>query len=286
MKKKIAILVSENRFKDPFIDDILLKNELESRGFEADIIYWDCGKYDFASVDLAIIRSCWDYYNKIDDFLERMKLISQQTLLVNSYETVLKYCNKTYLNDLKDKGIPIIDSEFLTSSEGLKTALSKIKTNQIIIKPTISASGMNIYKIERDHQSLHSIVDKINKKSEVMLQPFMETINSIGEKSTIIIDNEVVLTMKKKPAAGEFLVHKSYGGSSTIDQVDAKDLDFINKIIVNLPDNTAYVRIDYMFNDDNQPLLSELELIEPCLYLYQNPKGLKYLSDYITNALQ
>ncbi len=68
-RKKIAILVSGEYKKQPTKDDLLLQNELQNRGYLADITVWSDTSTDFSEYDLAIIRSCWDYDSRLTEFL-------------------------------------------------------------------------------------------------------------------------------------------------------------------------------------------------------------------------
>ncbi|MCH4891026.1 hypothetical protein EZV73_25840 [Acidaminobacter sp. JC074] len=284
MKKRITILVSEYYRINQHVDDLTLKKALLKENYYVDIINWDNKEYDFEKSDLVIIRSCWDYDQRVDEFLETMQGISSKTKLINPLSTIIENSSKLYLHDLSIKGIPIVQTEFLFSPNDIASALDNISTEMVILKPTVSASGRNTFRFSKDDPDLIMYSSRILEESSAMLQPYIDSIETSGEKSTVVINNEIVFTMNKIPAEGNFLVHTHHGGQYIPDKVDASDMAFIQKIISNLPDETAYVRIDYLHKENN-PLLLELEMIEPNLYLHKNPIGLSHLVNYIKQAL-
>lgn len=285
MNKTCVILVSDYYCKKPHQDDVLLKQTLESLNISTDIVAWDDPSYDFASTQCAIIRSCWDYDQRIDEFLNQMKRISEKTTLINPYETIKNNSDKSYLKSYSNQGIPIVETFYLKNFYELPDILNKIPSETIIIKPAISASGRNTHRLSKTDTGIEQIVQNILQHSTVLIQPFYDTVQTIGEKSTVVINNEVVFTMRKVPQSGHFLVHTHMGGTYIPDEVSKKDESFINDVIKHLPKKTAYVRIDYLFDKDDQAKLLELELIEPNLYLHNNPKGLKLLCDYVLETI-
>lgn len=276
---KIAILVSKAYLKEPYIDDLTLKTALESRGHQVHLVNWDNGTYDFVQDDFAIIRSCWDYDEQVDVFIKKIENISSKTRLVNPFETIKKNSNKIYLENLKLLGIPIVDSVFIHSLAALEDGLAQITSDQIILKPTVSASGKNTHLLKKSDPDLYMLAASLLTKSSILLQPYLSSIETEGERSTVVINNNIAFTMLKRPAPGQYLVHNHKGGTYTPDQVLEKDMPFIEKVISHLPLNTAYVRIDYLY-EKGEPRLLELEMIEPNLYLHQNPKSVEFLCDY------
>ena len=277
---KIAILVSKKYYEENYIDDIILKQALESRGHNVIIMNWDNTQYDFSENDCAIIRSCWDYDQRVEEFLIYLENISKETQLINSFSILKENCSKTYLLRLKSIGIPIVESRFIHNLDDLNKSLASLKDDILILKPTISASGRNTHRLRRSDPNLRTLAIDLLKNGSIMIQPYLSSVESLGERSTVVINNNIVFTMLKKPAPGKFLVHNHNGGTYSPDNLQENDKAFIQNIISKLPDKTAYVRIDYLY-DKGEAKLLELELIEPNLYLHQNPKGVRHLCDYI-----
>ena len=76
--------------------------------------------------------------------------------------------------------------------------------------------------------------------------------------------------LDKVPVAGEFRVQEEHGGIITGIQVDATSLAVADRIVALIYPQPLYARID-LVRDQGRPLLMELELVEPSLYLRTDP---------------
>lgn len=276
----VGILVSEKYYKNPYEDDLLLRESLEKKGYKCQIIRWDNNDINYKEIKLVIIRSCWDYQNRVDEFLEKMKKISRETLLLNPYSLVLENSDKKYLKKLKEKNIPIVETTFIDRNFDLKKL--NIRGKKVVIKPTISASGKDTYLCDKENiGQIREVINKIPEGKLLMIQPYMDSIEEKGERSTVIIDGKAVFTMKKTPEKGNFLVHKHFGGTYTPLEINKAEKEFVYKVWSNLDEKPLYARVDYLYDGSDRLLLLELELIEPNLYLSQNKDGLDLLVDRI-----
>ena len=66
--KKITIASYTPYFKD--VDDRILKKYLVNEGADVEIASWDDKNYDWQSRDLIIIRSTWDYHERLDEYIK------------------------------------------------------------------------------------------------------------------------------------------------------------------------------------------------------------------------
>ncbi len=282
----IAILVSQKYADHPYEDDLVLKGALEDSGYGTEIVAWDSDDFDFSLARVAIIRSCWDYDQRIDEFLEKMQTIAQKTVLVNDIKTVIHNYRKEYLLELNQMGIEIVPTQFVRKMEEIETALELIQSDEIIIKPAISASGKNTFKVhKKDIKRCYSKVQEILQKTSVMIQEYFRSIETCGEKSVVVINGEITYTMLKKPRQNGFLVHIHHGGTYVPDRVEKDETEFIHKVTNTFDQLPAYMRIDLLRDSANNLALLELELIEPNLYLSKNKRGLELLTTYLRSRL-
>ncbi|MBN4069612.1 MAG: hypothetical protein COA82_13450 [Alkaliphilus sp.] len=158
---------------------------------------------------------------------------------------------------------------------------------QVVIKPVSSASGRDTYLIDIDDEKV--IVKRagdILKKKDVMIQPYINTIETLGEKSTVVVDGVPVYTMLKKPKDGSFLVHEHHGGTYTKTQISVVEKAFVEQIISTFAEKPVYMRVDYLFDQNGAPMLLELELIEPNLYLSKSELVLAKLTQRLIEILR
>lgn len=279
---KIAILVSEKYYDQPTHDDLLLKEKLDEKGATARLVQWDDASIDYENFDKAIIRSCWDYHLKADLFVSTMHEVSKKCQLINNFDLIVENTNKTYLQKFYNKGIEIVPTHYIHSLSELESLALPFDANEYIVKPAISSSGNNTFKVSCD-----DIIGKARDLLDfgsVLIQPFIRSVQDIGERSTVVIDGCATFTMKKTPSQGGFLVHTHHGGSYIEVDTRSEDALWLEKVIKGLPVMPAYARVDYLYSELGSPLLLELELIEPNLYLSQNRAGLERLVNFIIKA--
>ncbi len=285
-KTDLVILVSSKYKKRNHADDLALKFALSEKGYIVEIAAWDDTIYDFGKSKLAIIRSCWDYDKRVDEFLERMRLISKQCILLNSFDMITKNSNKRYLSDIELKGITIVPAQFIDDIKQLDKAIEQFDTDKLIIKPVTSASGRDTYCVERKNGRLiNKRVKGILIEKSVMIQPYIQTIETKGEKSTVVIDGEPLFTMLKKPAKKNFLVHEHYGGTYIEDDMTFEEKVFVKGVVATFNEPPLYMRIDYLFTETGTPMLLELELIEPNLYLSKNKLVLEKITEKLVKII-
>lgn len=277
-KKKIAILVERKSCHLlTHIDDILLNKTFKKMGHDSKLVFWDDDTVDFSQYDGVIIRSCWDYDKRLSEFLNKMLDISKKTTLFNSYEMISVNTDKRYLLDLQKKGIPIIPTIIVENLEDIKIPDF---WNQVIVKPTVSASGRDtsLHNINNRQDIIASCKAIIEKGKTVMLQQYQKSVEHYGERSSVIIAGEVTFTMKKIPKSGGFLVHTHHGGKYIPIDVTEKEKQFLNLLVNKLEETPLYMRVDYLRGEDENIYLLELEQIEPNLYLNKNKRGLELLT--------
>lgn len=147
-KTDVAILVSKHYALNHHKYDIALKFELGERGYKAQIVAWDDDFFDFEKTKVAVIRSCWDYDQRVDEFHRKMLDISKKTQLVNDINTILHNSSKFYLKDLQEKGIHIIPTDFIRSERDIDVVIDTFDAeNQSEQSESLSGSVVNVKKI-------------------------------------------------------------------------------------------------------------------------------------------
>jgi glutathione synthase/RimK-type ligase-like ATP-grasp enzyme len=95
----------------------------------------------------------------------------------------------------------------------------------------------------------------------------------IGGKSTHAV--------KKIAKKGDFRVQDDHGGTVEKYEATFEEIKFAEECIENCPFSPIYARVDIVYDNNNQPSLSELELIEPELWFRNNPNSAEILSKEI-----
>ena len=115
----------------------------------------------------------------------------------------------------------------------------------------------------------------------MLFQEFLTNITTEGEISLIMIVGKYTHAVKKIAKKGDFRVQDDHGGSVEEYNATKAEIDFAEKCIKNCPYFPIYARVDIVYDNNNLPSLSELELIEPELWFRNYPKAAKYLAEGI-----
>lgn len=270
-KKKSVAILSSKKWQNKVTDDILLKQELIKSNFNATIIAWD-ETNDYSKYDTVIIRSIWGYEEDIEKFEKFLDTLTKNNIIILNSISIMKnnyYKEKQF--ELLDKyDIPHIKTVFIPKNT--KDIISLVKENiegEMIIKPSISASGKNTYLLNSNSKrkniiSLNDVnlkFEEINKTTSLMLQPFIKEIDD-GEISLIYIDGKFSHAIKRFPS-----VFNENKGITYFADVPKNLLALGNRILeIKEYQGSLYERIDVV-KKDNEYIVMELELVEPALFI-------------------
>jgi glutathione synthase/RimK-type ligase-like ATP-grasp enzyme len=272
---RIALVTCEAK-PEGTTDDRILLSALKAAGHEAKFEIWSDAGAHWNNYSCALLRSPWDYYLRLPEFLKWAAATSGKTKLLNSLETVRENATKDYLLDLEQRGLPIVPSFIAENRHVAETAAQKmLQKSPIIVKPTVSGSSYLTFLV-RSQDEIESAVRKVLTHSEVLLQPFIESITTEGEISLIYFrcgsEWKYSHSVLKTAAPRDFRVQTDFNGKVEAFEPTKKIFALAEKILSQLSSADSYVRIDLVDWKTN-PKIGELELIEPALFFGFSPKG-------------
>lgn len=286
--KKITIASYTPYLKD--VDDAILKKYLINEGADVEIVSWDNKDYDWSSRDLVIIRSTWDYHERLEEYIEWLNYLKENNIKVYNDIDIVK--NNIYKDRqiafLKENNIKIMDCEVFSRSglNGMKkpedTLIETIKKyfpnhvdeSLFVLKPSVSARSNNTYLVdpfginedsdahiyEKSDEIFNELLDKFTDRG-IILQVFARGIQN-GEYGMVFLNGVLVQSVVKKPG-------KIYGKKEKEAlNVVPKELEkFAYDIVKKLPlDKVLIARVDAVMESDGATLM-ELELAEPNIYI-------------------
>lgn len=276
--KKCAFLSMDN-LNEFEVYDHLLFEPLKKLGWHAEEVSWRNDEVDWNDYDAVIIRSPWDYQKNPQAFLNVLTEIEQsEALLENSLDIVKWNIDKTYLRDLESNGIEIVPSRWFQtfSTDLFPGVFSELSSDEIVIKPTISAGADDTFRI---HQSNYGIfIDDLRavfNDRPFLVQPFMDNITKEGEFSVFFFGDTYSHTILKTPKTNDFRVQEEHGGRLTLVEPEEDLLDVAHNMHSMINPEPLYTRADYVRTSKNTFALMELELIEPSLYFNMDPESPK-----------
>ncbi len=258
----IATSVSDDVNLDPDAD--LLLDALAAVELDGSMCVWNDPSVDWNTFDLTVIRSTWDYTRDRAAFLTWARGIER---LHNPYPIIEYSTDKHYLQDLAARGHRIVPTTF--SDVG---AAPTLPDGGFVVKPTVGAGSIDADRYgPGEHERARTHVAALHGDGrDVMIQPYVASIDEVGERALVFIDGAFSHAMTK----GAML-------NTAADDRDALFRREQMSVAVGEPDAVAfaqavmdedpfrgllYGRVDVVRVDDGWAIM-ELELVEPSLFL-------------------
>lgn len=265
MMKKICIL-SSKKYAGKILEDILLMRGLEKE-YKCDIIAWEDLTNDLIDEYCAfIVKSVWGYHRSYNSFLKLMiNIKKKKKYIFNSYECIVENIFKhNQIKFFETNNIPHVPTIFWNKNMKIDIEHWMFTEKSFVIKPSVSASGENTMKFEKDDfKKIDEIYEMIlkDKNQKLLIQPYIETVKN-GEYSCIVINNEFQYAMSR--TTGIFTTKKEVKHLKKVPENMKNIVDNIIDIIK--PFETLFYRIDFFKYNDNY-VINELEMVDPDLFI-------------------
>ena len=298
MKEFDVVLLTDSRYVnpkkiDPYIENVLNEDGLVIQGLEKLNLRtikkdWNDSNFNWSSTQSAIFRSTWNYFDQFSNFRNWLDLVKDQCYLINPYEQINWNLDKHYLLDLQKQDLPIVESIFVSKKTKLNLeTISKNKNwKEIVVKPTISGAARHTYLLKKDE--IKNFQDKwlsLTNNEDFMVQEFQKNILNSGEIAVMLFGGEYSHSVLKKAKKGDFRVQDDFGGSVEKINPSLEIIELAEKTVKSLKTTPLYARVDIIFDNDNNPVISELELIEPELWFRFKEESAYKLAEFVKNFL-
>lgn len=289
---KLALLTCRD-LPDWEVDDRFFHTALDEAGVEWSILPWD-SEVEWSSFDLVLVRTTWDYVARREVFTSTLRHIASQSRLLNPFEIIEWNLEKTYLLDLEQLGIPIAPTVWITDGISLQDVLAQKKWDKAFLKPVVGASAVNTRRFTREaaEDAQRWLEDLLKQGERMMLQPYLNSVETEGEYSTIFFGQRLSHCVQKIPVSGDYRVQDDYGASDQ--RVDPEAfpelLRLANQtmaVIHSRFDGLLVARLDFLRLSTGAFVINEVELIEPSLFFRHSPiEGGKILVEELLSAFK
>lgn len=280
-------------------ESILLLRELAKRGIKTSIQNWDDQSVYWRKADLVINRTTSSYLFNPRKYLEWAKKVEKTTTLWNSSRVLEWNHHKRYVIKLQKAGIRVPETILIpqNTEKSIHKHLENIQWEPFILKPCIGAGSCGLKQFTKQSPDLESHFHTLNRDgfsqkfvfgtltypaSDTLVQPYLSEIEEYGEASLIYFGGEYSHGVLKKPKQGDFRAHPIWGAD--VMRYDASgdevNLGYSGLGVVGYP--TEYARID-MIPKPSDPIIIEIELIEPLLFFDLFPETVKTYAEHIEN---
>jgi glutathione synthase/RimK-type ligase-like ATP-grasp enzyme len=267
----------------PAVENELLVDALRDRGVSAVVEPW--GSPAAADARLVVVRTTWDYTDHVVDFLAWVHTTAATTLVVNPAEVVVWNHHKSYLLDLAYAAVPVLPTALVAqgSPAADQRAVLDEHASEVVIKPAVGVGANGALRVDPNDPAAIAHLSSITASGDALIQPFEPSVTR-GEVSLIYFGGSYSHAVRKVPAAGDFRVHVFYGGMVEPHEPSVAELSVAASAIAAVSHDLAYARVD-LVETERGPVLMELELIEPQLFLDQPGEAAARFADHLTAKL-
>lgn len=258
---------------------------LAAAGIDAIPAVWDDPHVDWASFDLVIVRSCWDYLPRRAAFLAWTQHVPR---LANPASVLAWNSDKRYLLDLQTRHIPIVPTAWI----GPHDAWQPPEHGEWVIKPAVSMASLDSgrYRVDDDAERRLAVahVQRLQSAGRVtMVQPYLHHIDAEGETSLVYLGGAFTHGVRKDavltgPDTGIDRRFAPDGGLRLREcQPTPAQIELADRVLAAVPraaNRLLYARVDVVPDTQGRPVLMELELIEPQLYLRSVPRAAELMA--------
>lgn len=271
-------LVSARAARDLDEDLAPLRDALAAAGAQVTIVDWDDEAVDWSGFDLAVLRSTWDYTNRLDEFLDWARRVDRATRLLNPFEIVHWNTDKHYLGELAGAGVAVVPSAFIEPGAdpvaGLAAFLDAHAAAEFVVKPCVGAGSRDARRHGREDVTAAQahVGHLLDAGRSVLLQPYLARVDDDGETALIHVEGRFSHAIRKGPLLrrGEDATRALFAAEHVqAREPSADEHDLAGRTLAALPRTRglAYARVDLIRADDGSPRVLELELVEPSLFL-------------------
>jgi glutathione synthase/RimK-type ligase-like ATP-grasp enzyme len=287
-------LVSAAAYQHLDEDLPMLTDALARRGVESEIVDWHDDTVAWERFALAVIRSPWDYTWQLDAFLTWAERVSATTTLANPLPILRWNTHKRYLVELARAGAPVVATTVLEPGD----AVTLVDAPELVVKPAVSAGGRDTGRYAADRfDEAHAHAERLLAEGRsVLVQPYLDRIDDASETSIVYAGDVYSHGFRKGPIlAGESVfVEGLYREEdigprepSAAERAVAEEvLDALGACVPGCSRaDLLYARVDVAPGPDGEPVLLELELTEPSLFLAHAPGAAERVAAEFAAAL-
>lgn len=276
-------------------DDRRLVAPLAARGITAVPAVWDDPGVDWSGFDLAVLRSTWDYPPRRDEFVSWAAAVPR---LANPAAVIDWNTDKRYLRALAGAGVRVVPTGWVAPHDTWRPP----GDGEVVVKPAVGAGSRDCGRYRMDDPEQRRLaaghVARLQRQDRVvMVQPYLPAVDTHGETALVFLADpqrpdlayshavrkDPMLTGPDPGTTGLFRPERI-----TARAPSTAELALARRVLAAVPGGTGrllYARVDLMPGTDGAPVLIELELTEPSLFLDPGTSGGPEAADRFAAAI-
>jgi len=259
-------------------DDRLAVVELERHGASVAAQVWNDPAVDWAQAGTVVIRSTWDYNLHHQGFLSWVDRVAAVTAIWNPAALVRRNSMKTYLRDLDRRGVPVVPTVWIDRGGpcDLRRLMRDRRWESAVVKPVVGLATAGVRMVAPGDEDAQAHLDALLTTGGAMVQPFMPSVSTYGERALVHIGG-AYSHAARKIAFQPLAVAGEAGEVAAIASPEERAV--ADRAIATLDTPWLYARVDVVPDEQGRPIVLELELIEPSLFLSLDAGAPKRFAD-------
>lgn len=257
-------------------DTPVLVRALRERGVAADPVVWHDRDVDWAGHDLLVLRSPWDYPDRMPELDAWLARVEQEVPVLNAPALVRWNLDKRYLAELAALGVAVVPTTYRTDVEDVRADLAAAGDGLVVLKPAVSAGARDTGLFRADDPAAIELARRIIADGGVvMVQPEVPELSAGQEKAVYLVDGRLTHAIAKGALLeeGGGLLGGVYQEHPVRVDVSEAELRFAEQTLAAVQEATGcevplYARVDLVDSAAFGLVLLEAELFEPALNLH------------------
>ncbi|MDQ6897045.1 MAG: hypothetical protein M3171_10645 [Actinomycetota bacterium] len=275
------VTCADERYADPEIG--VVADGLRERGLTVDVVAWDT-ELDWAAYPLVTVRSTWDYFDRLPDFMQWVTQVDRLTRLVNPADVIRWNTHKGYLLELASHGVPTVPTRLVPgTSTDVADQIRECPWEELVLKLAVDGGARTLWRGCRDDPTMSRAAERLADRGDVIVQPFVPAIAD-GERSLVFLGGRLSHAVRKVPASGDYRSQSFLGGTEVPHEPDSAELRVALAAMAAAPGRLAYARVD-LVEHEGTPSLMELEVIEPDLFFRGVPERIDRFAEMVRDEL-
>lgn len=271
-------------------DEPLLLEALTAADLHPDVAAWDDPDVAWSSYDALVLRSTWNYPEQHRAFADWLTAVDGVSLVLNPVDVVRWNMSKTYLRELAAAGVPVVPT--VVADIGAEPVVPE-DWDDVVVKPAIGAGAQGTSRHPRTAPQVTDVVRAIHASDRpALLQPYVAGIDAVGETCLVFVGGEFSHAFRKHALLRDTSAQS--GGLFAEEVIEAmtatgQERAVADAALAALPFDAArllYARVD-LFPTPEGPVVNEVELIEPSLFLVRSgPAAAGAMAEHVAARLR
>ncbi len=275
------VTCADERYQEPEVH--VAADALRAAGVSTDVVSWDEDR-DWGAYELVVVRTPWDYFDRVTQFLDWAARVERETSLVNPADVLRWNSHKGYLAEFTAKSVPTVPTRLVPGpSTDVADQIREVPWEEIVVKPAVDGGARHAWRGLRDDPSLSRVAERLTDHGDVVVQPFVPAIVD-GERSLVFLGGRFSHAVRKVPKAGDYRSQRHLGGREVDHEPDSAELQVALAAMAAAPGRLTYARVD-LVEWEGAPVLIELEVIEPDLFLRDVPERVDRFVEVVRDEL-